>query len=168
MTMQIPRQLSALGADMNERIDALNAGGCAVYASHVAARLHRLGVPVWGVVSMAWGGDGVNLNTIRVNAKPRTVYDWNAAGVDFNHVLIQFVHDGRIWTHDSNTTVPKALEHESTCYGRIVEGAMTVRELQTIASKQEGWNRCFHRESGIPEIRSGVRRHLSLRALEVN
>lgn len=163
--MRIAEQLQALGVDMENRIEYLNRGGCAVYAAHVAARLHKLGLPVWGVVSMAWGGDNVDLNAIRMNNRPRCVYDWNRAGVDFNHVLLQFVHDGTIWTHDSNVTVPQAVKREPTCNGRIVRGNLTLSELQALASRQEGWNRCFSRAEGIPIIKAGVRRHLSLRAL---
>jgi hypothetical protein len=163
--MRLIENLVALGQDCNDNIEYLNAGGCCVYAAHVAKRLHALHVPTWGIVGQSWGNRGLDLNEIRRNNRPRTTTDWNRAGVHFTHVLVQFVHDGKVWTHDSNRTVPEAIKRESTCYSEILPGLLTTGELTALASKQEGWNRMFDREAGIPVIQSNVRKYLSTRAL---
>lgn len=170
--MNLIRQLEKLGQDASG-IRSLNGGGCAVYAAAVAKRLHALDVPVWGAVSMRAYDDpeNVDLDAIRFNNrnnsnKLRTVWDWNEYGVGFHHVLVQFVHEGKIWTHDSNGTVPKPVKVENTCGGIVVNGHLTVAELVSIASRQAGWSSAFNRRTGIPAIKRCVARHLSIEALE--
>lgn len=170
--------LEVHGEDANERIEALNAGGCCVYAAHVAERLAKLGVPVWGVVGM-WGAheNGYNANEIRERiieegGDPLDVGAWNDNGVEFNHVLIQFVHRGRVWLHDSNGTRPVEQDDpeltEDTCGTDVMAGYLTVRELRAFADQPEWWNCWFDRDTGIPAIRAGIRRNLSVRNLRTN
>ena len=160
--MQLIEQLRALGSDMEEQLPYLNHGGCCVYAANVAKRLQKLGVPVWGIV--ADRDACANLNDARFNSSPKSVREWNAEGVEFNHVLIQFVHDGKIWTHDSGTTTDRKLECDPTLGAPILDGNLTVGELTALAEDTR-WNWMFDRDEGIPAITAGVKQHLSKRAL---
>jgi hypothetical protein len=163
--VRLIEQLKAMGSDTQTSLDHLNAGGCCVYAAEVSSRLAELGVPVWGVVSSGWASEsGLNINDIRLNQRPQNVREWNRAGIRFGHVLIQFVHGGEIWTHDSADTAP-ATTGKHACRTDLFGGYMTVPELKALAGTQEGWNSMFDREEGIPVIRQNVTDYLSAEAL---
>lgn len=161
--MQLIEQLRVLGTETENAIPELNSGGCCVYAAAVAKRLQRLGVPVWGVASDQYRR--ANVNVARLRNKPKTMSEWNSAGVGFNHVLIQFVHDGKIWTHDSGTTTDDKLSSDPNFGYPLSEGNLTVGELTALAAS-DGWSHWFDRESGVPVIHNNIAKHLSKRALQ--
>jgi hypothetical protein len=156
--MSLIDQLRTLGEGVSSKLRYVNYGGCCVYAATVARALQELGIPVWGIAADNWVSDKINLNVVRATNKPKNHLEWNKAGVQFGHVLIQFVHRGEIWTHDSDNTRPGAVSRDPTCGLRVVEGYMTVPELEALASSEQGWNPTFDREVGIPVIKSEVDR----------
>lgn len=161
MSTQLVDDLRELGAHVEGLLPDVNSGGCCVYAAYVARRLHRLGVPAWGVVSNRDIDPGnADLNAIRRKRKPRNVRDWNNSGVIFSHVLVQFVEGGQIWTHDTGTTTDRVLERDPTLNRPMMAGYLTVSELSALSSNQDGWNDMFDRDEGIPVIRAAVREYL--------
>jgi hypothetical protein len=141
-----------------ERIPEINRGGCAVHAANIAIALEDAGMTVWGVVSSALRDD--DLNVVRNETRPHTLYQWNNAGVYMNHVLVQFEHKGKVWTHDVKNTTDKRLRKEPTFGGSLCPGYLTVPELVKIAMARKGWNPAFNRRSGTPAIRAAVWRHI--------
>ena len=139
----------------------VNHGGCAVYASHVAQALEARGLTVWAVLTSQLRDD--DLNIVRNQSKPRTLRQWNDAGVLIGHVMLQFEHEGRIWSHDARNTCIGRIKYEPTYGGRLVPGYLTVPELVSIASQPWGSNPAFDRRSGVPVNRAAVRRMISLR-----
>jgi hypothetical protein len=152
-------RLRACGADVTSRVPEVNKGGCGVYAAKVAMALEDAGLTVWAVVSSALRDD--DLNVVRNESRPYTLNQWNGAGVYMSHVLVQFEHRGRVWTHDARNTTCRKTKQEPSFGGRLVPGYLTVPELVTIAMARKGWNPAFDRRSGIPVVRTAVRRHLS-------
>lgn len=162
MSLAVLRQLDKLANDAS-RIPYINWGGCGVFASMVAERLHALGIPVWGVVSEDCADK--DLNEVRLTAKPKnTVPSWNAAGVWFKHILVQFALDGKIWTYDTSGVVAGSPEREATCGGKLYAGNLTVQELKELAGNPRGWSPTFNRVR-IPDIEALINEHLSIKAL---
>jgi hypothetical protein len=151
-------RLIACSADVQESIPDVNRGGCAVYAAQIAMALDETGATVWGVLSSALRDE--DLNVVREECRPHTLHDWNAAGVYMNHVLVQFELRGTVWTHDAVNTTDAALRREPTFGGPLCPGYLTVPELVKIATSRRGWNPAFDRRTGLPIIRSAIRRHL--------
>jgi len=167
--MQLIEQLRALGSECEDTIPCLNQGGCCVYAAHVAKRLQELGIPVWGIVADRDSKDkGININDVRLNCgpdnSPKGVLEWNAEGVEFYHVLLQFVHEGKIWTHDSGTTTDQRLTNDPTLGAPIIDGNLTVGELSALA-RDKRWNPSFDRPTGRPAIKASIATYLSDEAL---
>lgn len=161
MSLNVKRQLEALAEKASE-IPRLNHGGCCVFAALVAERLHAVGIPVWGVVSEH--DAKADLNEVRLTKKPQnTVASWNAAGVWFRHVLVQFALDGKVWTYDSEGLVEGSPKVEDTCGGKLYSGNLTVSELNELA-KSRGWSSAFDRGE-IPRLRKLCDNYLSPEAL---
>jgi hypothetical protein len=152
------RRLRATGAEVLAGAPNVNHGGCAVYASHVAQALEARGLTCWGVLTSSLRDD--DLHVVRNQSKPRTLREWNDAGVLIGHIMLQFENAGRVWSHDARNTCTGRIKYEPTYGGRLVPGYMTVPELAAIASRPSGWNPAFCRRSGVPVIRAAVRRHL--------
>ena len=151
-------RLKAVGDCVMKHAPRVNNGGCAVYAAAVAAHLADRGITTWGVLTSQLRKD--DLHTVREQDEPHTLDDWNSSGVFIGHVMIQFEHNSRVWTHDTRRTTCGRV-HKDSCFGeRLCPGYLTIPELVTIADQPEGWNPVFRRETGIPVIQAAVRRHL--------
>ena len=129
-----------------------------MYAAHVAMALEARGLTCWAVITSLLRDD--DLNAVRNQSKPRTLREWNDAGVLIGHVMVQFEYNGRIWRHDARNTVLAKSRREPTFGKLLCPGYLTVPELVTIAAARTGWNPAFSRRSGVPAIRAAVRRHL--------
>lgn len=151
-------QLRAVGAEANDCFDALNEGGCAVYAALVARALLNRGIPARGrvadrynlgkntvsVVRELLGQQGID--TARANAR-----DWNVKGIDFTHVLVEFDYRGKTYLCDSNFVDSKPREIEPTCGAPLLPGSLSIAELEAIAADECGWNPWFDRDN-IPAL----------------
>ena len=153
-------RLRACGSEVIANAPLVNHGGCAVYASHVAQALEARGLTVWAVITSMLRDD--DLNIVRNQSKPRTLREWNNAGVLIGHVVIEFEYNGRIWRHDARNTVRANSRREPTFGKLLCPGYLTIPELVTIAAAKTGWNPALSRRSGVPAIRAAVRRHLNL------
>lgn len=151
-------RLRACGAEVLASAPTVNHGGCGVYASHVAQALEARGLTVWSVITSQLRDD--DLNIVRNQSKPRTLREWNDAGVLIGHVMLQFEHEGRVWSHDARNTCTGRIKYEPTYGGRLLTGYLTLPELITIAAARKGWNPTFRRRSGVPAIRAAVRHYL--------
>ena len=122
--------------------------------------LEERGLTVWAVITSQLRDD--DLNIVRNQSNPRTLREWNDAGVLIGHVLVEFEYNGRVWRHDARNTVRAKSRREPTFGKLLCPGYLTVPELITIADAKAGWNPAFCRRAGVPMIRSAVRRHLHI------
>ena len=120
--------------------------------------LDDLGVTTWAVVSSALRDD--DLEIVRNESRPRTLHQWNNAGILMSHVLVQFEHNGKVWMHDAANTVRATSRREPTFGKLLCPGYLTVPELVAIAATKAGWNPKFSRRTGTPVIQAAVRRNL--------
>ncbi len=120
--------------------------------------LEERGLTVWAVITSQLRDD--DLNIVRNQSNPRTLREWNDAGVLIGHVLVEFEYNGRVWRHDARNTVLAKSRREPTFGKLLCPGYLTIPELITIAAARTGWNPAFRRRTGVPVIRAAVRRHL--------
>lgn len=146
------------GADVIRQVPLVNHGGCGYYAAQVAMALEARGLTCWAVLTSQLRDD--DLNVVRNELKPYLLREWNDAGILIGHIMLQFEHEGRVWSHDTRNTCTGRIKYEPTYGGRLVPGYLTTPELVTIANARTGWNPAFCRRSGVPMIRAAVQRHL--------
>lgn len=166
----IVSQLRRLGQEANARVRYLNCGGCAVYAALVSRALLKRGIPARARVADQYQSKntvdkvrgvlaekGINTD----NARPR---DWNAEGIVFTHVLVEFEYCGRTYLADSNFVDAKRRKREPTCGAPLLQGALSVPEVESLASGPDGWNVMFDRDEGIPILKQLMAAHLGKEA----
>jgi len=142
--------LNVLGAAAENECYYLNAGGCAVYANLVAKELDKLGIPVHGIVATYEPKD---LNKVRqgvTNANKKR--EWNANGLDFSHVGVEFKLGNRWYQYDSKGVHPRKswLNRE---WWKVCKGHLSLVELDGIANEAAGWNDDFNRRTEIPKLK---------------
>jgi hypothetical protein len=157
--MDIVECLRACGSEVRDRLPEVNRGGCCVYAANVAMALEAAGLTVWGVLTSQLRGTD-DLNMVREQDRPKTLLQWNNAGILIGHVMVQFELDNRVWTHDCTRTTCDQVRKDFAFNEPLVPGYITVAEMVSIAAARKGWNLVFNRRSGSPTIRAAVRRHL--------
>ena len=155
---ELIEKLRACGAEVIANAPLVNHGGCAVYASHIAQALEARGLTCWAVITSLLRDD--DLDVVRNQSKPRTLREWNDAGVLIGHILVEFEYNGRIWRHDARNTALAKSRREPTFGKLLCPGYLTIPELVTIAAAKAGWNPKFPRRTGVPAIRAAVRRYL--------
>ena len=156
---ELIERLRACVGEVLANAPLVNHGGCAVYATHVAQALEARGLTCWAVITSLLRDD--DLDVVRNQSKPRTLRQWNDAGVLIGHVMVRFEYNGRIWRHDARNAMRAKSRREPTFGKLLCPGYLTVPELVSIAAVRKGWNPAFCRRSGVPAIRAAVRRYLS-------
>lgn len=157
----IPK-LRELGRRVNELTDnRVNYGGCCVYAAAVAERLQELGLKhVECIASVDDWFDHVGaVEDARNNLIADEVYaegengplDWGYAGLSLHHIAVRFKHNGRWYTHDSDTVIHGRDTFGKNGYGATPDG-LTPLEARAMADDPDGWNSTFDRRD-IPAIR---------------
>lgn len=167
----IVSQLQRLGREANARVRYLNCGGCAVYVALVSRALLNRGIPARARVA-DWSQTGEHtVDKVRavlaekgIDTNNATPHDWNAEGIKFTHVLVEFEYRGRTYLADSNFVDTKRRKREPTCGAPLLPGALSVPEVESLASTPVGWNAMFDRDEGIPILKQIVAAHLGKEA----
>lgn len=147
-------RLKELSSKLIDNHPFVDYGGCCVVAAHVAKHLSKH-VPVRVVVG---NYDDADLDEIRPNINPLDMREWEANGVGFEHVLVEFKENGRWYTFDSTHGVKRRAEFwGSYCFCEKAEGCLTIKEATALASSGYGWNSTFDRHE-IPTIRRRIGR----------
>lgn len=156
--IMLETKLNDLGAEVYREFPSINSGGCCVFAAAVANELKHHGIPVSGIVS-AWDADegSHNINDVRKKIPTNTVRHWNARGIQFYHVGIEFTI-GKIKYHYDTTGVKKASNTLDDM--PIYNGRLELYELRALAGKKKGWNSNFNRRC-IPQLRALIKQRLA-------
>ncbi len=142
--------------EVKENYPDINAGGCAVLAGNLGRVLERW-FSVRGKV-LSYYSEGHEVNSIseaRENLRRNTIADWNAQGIDFNHILLEVdFSDGPYLVEASQVAAHGDFHfhHESV----PLEGSLTVQEVYQLGSRETGWNKNFDR-GNIPALRKDIR-----------
>jgi len=158
--MNLIDTLRDVGRDTLSEFSTINWGGCCVYAAVVAAWLQEHDITTWGLVA-----DKKQSPSAVDSARPKDplfVSNWNDNGITFFHVMVQFEHEGKVWTHDTESTIDNELECKAVTQfsNKICPGYLEVAELVSLASDSH-WNSQFDR-SLIPSVAKRVWRNLEL------
>lgn len=159
---KIVEALENLGADVSRNVEALNCGGCGVYAWLVAEALHALGIKTEVVATNMGYGDLVDLNEVReaISALQLNIGSkrhWEQLGAQFAHVGVRIKVGRKYYVADANAVNPGKSRLSNW---KVYKGAYTLEEAEAFAKEKRGWNDWFDR-SQIPTIRKLVNKHLS-------
>ncbi len=146
--MKLLAELTGLGNRMMERFPYLNCGGCAVYASAIVQALHTRGIEAYARVcnttaTKYWGNARTVEYAKQHNKGLSNSTDWNMAGVRFDHVVVEFVYEGKSYLYDSDWLINAGPTFDKM---DVMEGRLTKEEIIAIANDDEGdWNKMFER-----------------------
>lgn len=154
--------LDKLGADVLQNVDALNCGGCGVYAWLVAEALHALGIKTEVVATGMGYGSDVDLNKVRESISANMLNlgakrHWEQLGATFAHVGVRIKIGRKYYVADANSVNPGKTRLANW---KVYKGAYTLEEAEAFAKEARGWNDWFDRKQ-IPTIRQLVNKHLS-------
>lgn len=156
--MDIHEQLNLLGRAAENKIPALNYGGCCVFAAEVGKALEAKGIPVRGI-ARGWMEATEPLQKIKKAIRNvENSKEWNNQGVNFSHVGLQ-IKLGRKWHNYDSAGLSTDLTRLGRSFG-VYSGHLSVAELDKLASNPDNWNNTFKRKTGIPAIRKLIREHL--------
>ena len=141
----------------DDTFEDINWGGCAVSAAilarHLLPHVDNLKIAAYD----NWRSTENNVERARRKVKHNTVRDWNAAGIAFSHVWIEFEWNGRWYALDSDGMRSRFAMHEQ--WGIPFEGSFTVQEMNVLTRHQRGWNPMFERDQ-IPAMRKYANKYL--------
>lgn len=144
-----------MNRNIEKSVQSLNAGGCCVYAAHVAKRLQHI-VPTRVVV---FNSEDIDINYVRANVTNNySIREWYNNGMRFYHILVEFDYRGKTYLMDS-TGIYDDLTHAGACAGDATykTGELTIDETIAFASRPHGWNWWFDRRQ-IPTLKKHVNR----------
>lgn len=120
--MNVINALNILGRRINRWYPTINHGGCCVFAVLVAEELLKRNIPVEIIVAADAASGNIDRAREQVNSNRKD--EWNAAGIYFNHVGIEFIIDGNVYhfetehgvnPEDVMLGVPRGLRGETFC-----------------------------------------------------
>jgi hypothetical protein len=162
--MELLDKLSTLGARMNQRFPNLNRGGCAIYASAIIQALLMQGIEAYARVC--------NFNDHYTDRKRSVSYaqhhneglststEWNLAGVCFDHVVVEFIYQGKKYLYDSDSLFSYRDDFGGM---HVTEGRLTRDEIIAIANDDEGdWNKAFDRAKSMGKVKKYVKLEMNV------
>ena len=149
--MDLLETIDALCNHIDDSVDKINSGGCAVFAACMGKRLMQ-----YGEVRIAVGCDDgdTTIDDARDGVLFNTTGEWNENGVFFNHIVVEFKYEGKMY-HIDSSGVHKESHFTHLGSFPILDGRLTVAECGEIAGSSEGWNWMFNR-AAIPRIQRMV------------
>ncbi len=148
MNSNIVNELSQLAKVIDDQFFNVNSGGCGVVAAQVAQHLQTLVDTRVVVYTMS------KLNVDEIRSKldnPFDSTDWEHNGMCWDHVLVEFDHDGSTYLFDSTGVVEKTPSIDAGWFKLFFSGYVTLDEILAISSQAKTWNSTFDRKQ-IPHI----------------
>lgn len=146
----LARKLNEFGAQVLSRYPHINAGGCCVFAALIAAKLAKI-VPTQIRVEGYSSAHETNIDHIRPKMANEG-NDWGDHRVFFNHVIVTYEVNGRMWYYDARGAMREnynPLCRESASREKnlrcLFQGSLTISEASTLASESRRWNNSFDR-----------------------
>jgi len=149
-TLRVIERLNHIGNHVNQRVAALNSGGCCVYAVAVAKHLQNR-FPTRIVAFDDVETSNVDACTIEQE------FCSNGSLTRAGHFMVEFdTADGTYW-HDATGTV----EAEGRQYDPLFEylkweGALSVEQAEELIQDEYGWNIAFDWHNDKPRVEKMV------------
>ena len=147
------RTLNRILSTLSDGFENINFGGCGVVALALAPHIKEIynNYTIRGIDS--------NQKDLENNAPeyPDSLYDWNAEGIYFGHIVLEFKHKGVNWVVDANGvhTMEGLLESYSNYGSQVHKGQLLYKDLERMVNSPEGWNSMFDRGQ-IPSLRCRI------------
>lgn len=156
------KDLHATLEEFRLKFSRINCGGCGVMASILAYHLKPL-VEDMRIVSYSYDWEGIDsIDRARPNVRENTVRSWNAAGIHFAHIWVEFKWRGCWYTIDSEGI--RSRREMYYRWGTPYKGSFTLNELRQLISRQSGWNDSFNRDQIHPMRRLASKRFQTIKA----
>lgn len=160
--------LANIACAIENQIENMNAGGCAVYAVEIVKRLNAIGFKnaKLRTYGYAYNTKGVVINSVEqklLGAKgtlPASSVAWNDNGVWFNHVRVEW--QKHLWDSEGIVTMREGREWS---FSKLQEGDISLDALALLCESQRNWNCCFDRAQ-IPDVRAIMDKHFSALRLD--
>lgn len=152
--------------DVARQIDALNHGGCAIFAAYLGSALLDLGYEV-KVRLVGYAGrdlDNIRSMILAKGGSLGTIANWEREGASFWHVVLDVTDkDGTVYRMDSEFCYPvpdSGPGRHSFAYNTLQKSSLTVAEIAALARKRSGWNTTYDRGQNRP-LRGLVKEHFT-------
>lgn len=160
--MDLLSKLEVFGRTVKRRYPYINCGGCAVYASALIQSLTEMGIGAHAAVC----NEDSTLEDIKFNSideirsgKPRNARQWNHVGLDFDHVITEFLYEGKMYLCDSDIIQTSCDSFDGYT---VLDGRLDPEEIILVANDADGdWNHQFNRKL-IPEIHQLFKREFGV------
>lgn len=119
---------------IRSQIYKINHGGCCVFASMIAEQLQHI-VPT--SITVLDDVTEISLDDARPYTNKNTIREWQINGVEFDHIIVEFVYNDNTYFLDSNG--PKLKDTFNTHDDTIVEGHLTIEEATSLAADDNWW-----------------------------
>jgi len=147
-TLRIENCLRRISEVVNEEVESLNSGGCAVFAVELAKRLQAIGEAVNIRVYNYSPVDVEHVERTYFNdSKPESSKEWCANNVHFVHVVVEW--GDRLW--DSESEVYTSNGERWKGWYVLAEGNISMSAIEVLANHRSNWNPTFDRKQ-IPRL----------------
>lgn len=136
----------------------INWGGCAA-AAHMLAKVLEPHVDELKIVAYdnSVPNPAADVSVARNNIDSNTIFNWNRAGIAFNHVWVEFKWRGRWYAIDAEGIQPRRRMYEK--WGKPFRGSFTLKEMKELSESRWGWNPTFD-HGQVPAMKRMVNRQL--------
>ena len=150
------KEINEIVKTLDDEVSAINCGGCCVFAESLFPYLESLGLtPRVKVINFSDCNNTEDITILRESVNDVfSIDDWNANGVMFNHVVIEFTYRKRVYIVDS-TGVFSDVKFDR--YSSMFRGSFSHAETRSFAEDRYSWNSWFDRED-IGKIKDNLRK----------
>jgi hypothetical protein len=156
--------LENIATEIENSIECMNWGGCAVYAVEIVKRLHAIGFKnaKLRTYGYSYNTKGIIINSVEqdllaTNGRlPRLGSEWNDNGVWFNHVRVEW--QNRLWDSEGITSLRYG---KSWRFSVLQSGDISVSAVDLLCKLQCNWNDSFDRKQ-IPKVKRIMDKHFAL------
>jgi hypothetical protein len=162
--------LNDISSEIDQKVENVNFGGCAVYALELAKRLRDRGFEP--VIKLYASPEYHEIDVSEIEAlyfatrKPKScINSWWKYGVQFDHVVVQW--RGRLWDSEGSAALidgdgwDASNPYEWDAYWLLQKGCISIEALEATIKVPSNWNRRFDRRK-IRKIRTIMDRHFAL------
>jgi len=155
---RVKRALDNIIKRVSVQIPTINYGGCGLFAAELVKRLKTNGIRSAGLRVYSFDDPGVNVSEaetfVRANNSQGDLNAWNANGVTFDHVRVEW--NKRFWDGEfSESTDWRAIDpYETNGNMAIQSGEVSLESLEALLVDKWNWNSTFDRDMYLPKLKA--------------
>ncbi len=158
--LKIQDVLDAISYDVDNQIENINRGGCAIYAVELAKRLEAVGVKNYRIRTYTDNDRGAKTNVTNVEKQvfntslPKSTEKWYANDVYFYHVRLEW--SGIAWDAAGAISANKAKTWNEWYHRQT--GHISRKAMEMLISFKANWTPIFDRKQ-VPKLKRIMDKH---------